>query len=284
MYLCPVMHNTFQLTVPCAGSLAVANGHSFGLPPQEAPVMIAEKRNFSFLVAATGNSSGASLSISSAQNLHRLLASIPQDLLAQAAAQGVESCRRCWCFIRQHRAHQLSPACAPAACQHPPRSTGTGSSSMCCVLQALLVLHQDPPAQPSMCTSCLPASPKIYWHKQQRSVLCLAGVAGVSSGSIAPTSSAQHVHQLLASIPQDLLAQAAAQCAVGYRRSWCFIRTHQLSSGCASAACQHPPRPTGTGSSAVWGSCKGPAALRDPPQVQRGRRAEPSCPQEHLLL
>ena len=139
--------------------------------------------------------------VCSAQNLHQLLASIPQDLLAQAAAQCVVPCRRSWCFIRQHCAHQLSPACAPAACQHPSRSTGTGSGSMCCALQALLVLHQDPPAQPSMCTSCLPASLKIYWHRQQLNVLCLAGAAGVSSGSIAPTSSAQHVHQLRASIP-----------------------------------------------------------------------------------
>jgi len=76
-----------------------------------------------------------------------------------------------------------------------------------------------------MCTSCLQAFLGIYWHKQQLSVLCLAGAPGVSSGSIAPTSSAQHVHQLLASIPQDLLAQAAAQCGA-HARALLHYETH----------------------------------------------------------
>ncbi len=132
--------------------------------------------------------------------------------------------------------------------------------SMCCICLWLFTWREDKTqalllcqkfAQPRICTSCLPASPKIYWHRQQLNVLCLAGAPGVSSGSIAPTSSAQHVHQLLASIPQDLLAQAAAQCVVPCRRSWCFIRTHQLSPVCAPAACQHPSRSTGTGSSSM---------------------------------
>ncbi len=79
--------------------------------------------------------------------------------------------------------------------------------------------------QPSTCTGCLPAFPKTYWHRQQLSLSCIAGAAGVSSGSIAPTSSAQHVHQLLASIPQDLLAQAAAQCGA-HARALLHYETH----------------------------------------------------------
>jgi len=73
--------------------------------------------------------------------------------------------------------------------------------------------------------SCLPASLRIYWHKQQLNILCLAGAPGVSSSSSAPTSSAQHVHQLLASIPQDLLAQAAAQCGA-HARALLHYETH----------------------------------------------------------
>jgi len=136
--------------------------------------------------------------------------------------------------------------------------------SMCCICLWLFTWREDKTqalllcqkfAQPRICTSCLPASPKIYWHRQQLNVLCLAGAPGVSSGSIAPTSSAQHVHQLLASIPQDLLAQAAAQCVVPCRRSWCFIRqhcTHQLSPARAPAACQHSLRSNGTSSSSIY--------------------------------
>ena len=96
---------------------------------------------------------------------------------------------------------------------------------MCCALQALLVFHQaalHPPAQPSTCTSCLPASLKIYWHRQQLNVLLVTGAPGASSG---PTSSAQDVHQLLASIPQDLLAQAAAQCGA-HARALLHYETH----------------------------------------------------------
>ncbi|KAL0029509.1 hypothetical protein WJX79_000191 [Trebouxia sp. C0005] len=52
-----------------------------------------------------------------------------------------------------------------------------------------------------------------------------SGAPGVSSGSIAPTSSAQHVHQLLASIPQDLLAQAAARCGA-HARALLHYETH----------------------------------------------------------
>lgn len=74
-------------------------------------------------------------------------------------------------------------------------------------------------------TSCLPAFLGTYWHKQQLSALWLAGAPGVSSGSIAPTSSAQHVHQLLASIPQDLLAQAAARCGA-HARALLHYETH----------------------------------------------------------
>jgi len=127
--------------------------------------------------------------VCSAQNLHQLLASIPQDLLAQAAAQCVVSCRCCWCFIRQHCTHQLSPARAPAACQHSLRSNGTSSSSIYYALQALPVLHQvvsRPPAQPSTCTSCLPASLRIYWHRQQRSVGLMQGPCCITRPTSGP--------------------------------------------------------------------------------------------------
>ncbi|KAL0053239.1 hypothetical protein WJX82_003001 [Trebouxia sp. C0006] len=49
-----------------------------------------------------------------------------------------------------------------------------------------------------------------------------SGAPGASSG---PTSSAQDVHQLLASIPQDLLAQAAAQCGA-HARALLHYETH----------------------------------------------------------
>ena len=133
------MQHTSHLTVLClaAALWAVAHSQSSRLPPKEAPVMITDKLKLFF------------------------------------------PCSCSWQFIRGQCAHhQLSPEFAPAACRHPSRSTGTSSSSVCCALQALLVFHQAasrPPAQPSMCTSCLPASLKIYWHRQRRSVGLMQG-------------------------------------------------------------------------------------------------------------
>ena len=53
-----------------------------------------------------------------------------------------------------------------------------------------------------------------------------AGVAsGVQGGSSGAASTAQAVHELLASIPQDLLAQAAAQCGA-HARALMHYETH----------------------------------------------------------
>lgn len=47
----------------------------------------------------------------------------------------------------------------------------------------------------------------------------------LSAGTSEASSKAQHVHQLLASIPQDLLAQAAAQCGA-HARALLHYETH----------------------------------------------------------
>ena len=54
---------------------------------------------------------------------------------------------------------------------------------------------------------------------------CVWGNAGASSGSDAAGVTALHVHQLLSSIPQDLLARAAAQCGA-HARALLHYETH----------------------------------------------------------
>ena len=54
---------------------------------------------------------------------------------------------------------------------------------------------------------------------------CHAGSTGKQPGSDEATSTAQNVRQLLVSIPQDLLAQAAAQCGA-HARALLHYETH----------------------------------------------------------